>query len=111
MTPWGEEKEQIHYMSVDGKTKKWQETHTYGGKLTENVVQALSRDILAEAMTRLDAEGYHIVLHVHDEIVAECDEHRNNYLSLFEAFMKQVPKWATGLPIAVEGWVGKRYRK
>ena len=111
MTPWGEEKEQIHYMSVDGKTKKWQETHTYGGKLTENVVQALSRDILAEAMTRLDAEGYDIVLHVHDEIVSECDEHRNNYLSLFEAFMKQVPKWAAGLPIAVEGWKGKRYRK
>jgi len=111
MTPWGEEKEQIHYMSVDGKTKKWQETHTYGGKLTENVVQALSRDILAEAMTRLDAEGYPIVLHVHDEIVAEVEEHKNWDLKLFEAYMKRVPAWATGLPIAVEGWRGKRYRK
>ena len=111
MTPWGEEKEQIHYMSVDGKTKKWQETHTYGGKLTENVVQALSRDILAEAMTRLDAEGYPIVLHVHIGDLVESDEHRHNYLSLFEAYMKQVPKWAAGLPIAVEGWKGKRYRK
>ena len=48
---------------------------------------------------------------VHDEIVAESDEHRHNYLSLFEAYMKQVPKWAAGLPIAVEGWKGKRYRK
>ena len=111
MTPWGEEKEQIHYMSVDGKTKKWQETHTYGGKLTENVVQALSRDILAEAMTRLDAEGYPIVLHVHDEIVAEVEADRIWDLSLFEAYMKRVPSWATGLPIAVEGWKGKRYRK
>jgi DNA polymerase len=111
MTPWGEEKEQIHYMSVDGKTKKWQETHTYGGKLTENVVQALSRDILAEAMTRLDAEGYPIVLHVHDEIVAEVEVDRIWDLSLFEIYMKRVPSWAAGLPIAVEGWKGKRYRK
>jgi len=111
MTPWGEEKEQIHYMSVDGKTKKWQETHTYGGKLTENVVQALSRDILAEAMTRLDAEGYPIVLHVHDEIVAEVEAHKNWDLKLFEAYMKRVPTWAAGLPIAVEGWRGARYRK
>ena len=111
MTPWGEEKEQIHYMSVDGKTKKWRETHTYGGKLTENVVQALSRDILAEAMTRLDAEGYPIVLHVHDEIVAEVEAHKNWDLKLFEAYMKRVPTWAAGLPIAVEGWRGARYRK
>jgi DNA polymerase len=71
----------------------------------------LSRDILAEAMTRLDAEGYHIVLHVHDEIVAEVDAHKNWDLTLFEIYMKRVPVWAAGLPIAVEGWKGKRYRK
>jgi len=111
MTPWGEEKEQIHYMSVDGKTRKWQETHTYGGKLAENVTQAVSRDILAEAMTRVDAQGYPIVMHVHDEIVVEVEESRRWDLSLFEAYVKQTPAWAVGLPIAVEGWRNKRYRK
>jgi hypothetical protein len=73
MTPWGEEKEQIHYMSVDGKTRKWQETHTYGGKLAENVTQAVSRDILADAMLRVEKHGFPIVMHVHDEIVAEVE--------------------------------------
>lgn len=111
-TPWGEEKEQIHYMSVDGKTKKWQETHTYGGKLAENVTQAVSRDILADAMLRVEAHGYPIVMHVHDEIVSEVSNAApNTDLSLFEAIIAQVPAWAAGLPIAVEGWRGRRYRK
>ena len=112
MTPWGEDKEQIHYMSVDGKTKKWQETHTYGGKLAENVTQAVSRDILADAMLRVEAHGYPIVMHVHDEIVCEvltCGP--NMDLPLFEKCVAHVPAWASGLPIAVEGWRGVRYRK
>ena len=111
MTPWGEEKEQIHYMSVDGKTRKWQETHTYGGKLAENVTQAVSRDILADAMLRVEKHGFPIVMHVHDEIVVEVEEFRRWDLSLFEAHVMQVPSWAAGLPIAVEGWRGRRYRK
>jgi len=112
MTPWGEEKEQIHYMSVDGKTRKWQETHTYGGKLAENVTQAVSRDILADAMLRVEKHGFPIVMHVHDEIVAEVSNAApNTDLSLFEAIIAQVPAWAAGLPIAVEGWRGRRYRK
>jgi hypothetical protein len=110
-TPWGEVKEQVHYMSVDGKTKKWQETHTYGGKLAENITQAVSRDVLAEAMVRVEGQGYPIVMHVHDEIVVEVDASRSWDLTLFEAFIAQPPRWATGLPIAVEGWKGKRYRK
>ena len=116
MTPWGEEKEQVHYMSVDGKTKKWQETHTYGGKLAENVTQAVSRDILADAMLRVEAHGYPIVMHVHDEIVVEGPiipegVGITHSLRNFETLVAQVPAWATGLPIAVEGWRGLRYRK
>lgn len=111
MTPWGEEKEQIHYMSVNGTSRKWEETHTYGGRIVENVTQAVSRDILAEAMIRVDEQGYPITLTVHDEIVVEVEESRRWDLSLFEAYMKQVPPWAQGLPIAVEGWKGRRYRK
>jgi len=116
MTPWGEDKEQVHYMSVDGKTKKWQETHTYGGKLAENVTQAVSRDILADAMLRVEAHGYQIVMHVHDEIVVEGPVIPEGVgithsLRNFETLVAQVPAWASGLPIAVEGWKGKRYRK
>lgn len=110
-TPWGEEKEQLHYMSVDGKTRKWGPTHTYGGKLAENVTQAVSRDILAEAICRVEEQGYPVVLHVHDEIVSEVPLARNCYLDLFSAYVQQVPRWATGLPIAVEAWRGFRYRK
>lgn len=112
MTPWGEDKEQIHYMSVDGKTKKWQETHTYGGKLAENVTQAVSRDILADAMLRVEQHGFPIVMHVHDEIVSEVsDVQPAGLLTVFEEIIARVPQWASGLPIAVEGWKGKRYRK
>ena len=112
MTPWGEDKEQVHYMSVDGKTKKWQETHTYGGKLAENVTQAVSRDILADAMLRVEQHGFPIVMHVHDEIVAEVsDVQPAGLLTVFEEIIARVPQWASGLPIAVEGWKGKRYRK
>jgi DNA polymerase len=111
-TPWGEDKEQIHYMSVDGKTKKWQETHTYGGKLAENVTQAVSRDILADAMLRVEQHGFPIVMHVHDEIVSEVsDVQPAGLLTVFEEIIARVPQWASGLPIAVEGWKGKRYRK
>lgn len=110
-TPWGAMKEQIHYMKVDQKTRKWQETSLYGGLLSENVTQAVSRDILAEALVRVDAQGYPIVMHVHDEIVVEVEESRRWDLSLFEAYVMQAPTWAVGLPIAVEGWRGRRYRK
>jgi DNA polymerase len=105
-------KEAIHYMTVDGTTNKWVETHTYGGKLAENVTQAVARDLLAEALVRLDAAGYETVMHVHDEIVVEvpasapADEKEK-----VEKIMAVVPEWAKGLPIATEAFRGKRYRK
>jgi DNA polymerase len=111
-TPWGEEKEQVHYMTVNGLTNKWEETHTYGGKLAENIVQALSRDVLAEAMLRCEARGYPVVLHVHDEVVSEVmSEPVAQMFPLFLETMRDVPAWATTLPIAVDGWHGVRYRK
>ena len=102
-------------MKVDGMSKKWQEANFYGGLGSENVTQAVSRDILADAMLRVEAHGCPIVMHVHDEIVAEVihdPEHGHTYdLKPFETLVAQVPAWASGLPIAVEGWKGKRYRK
>jgi DNA polymerase len=108
--PWGEEREQIHYMHVNGMTNKWEETHTYGGKLSENITQAVSRDILADAILRCESAGYPVILHVHDEIVSELPTGHGD-LARFTQLMAEIPQWATGLPIAVEGWRGKRYRK
>ena len=109
-TPWGEIREQVHYMNVDGQTGKWVETHTYGGKLSENIVQAISRDLLAEALLRVDAAGYPVVLHVHDEVVSEVHAMTEN-ADAFCALVAHSPAWCPDLPIHVEGWRGKRYRK
>jgi DNA polymerase len=111
-TPWGEMKECVHYMTVDSMSNKWMETHTYGGKLAENVTQAAARDVLAEAMVALTNYEYDVVLHVHDEVVVEVPAGApDGEQGKVEWIMQQVPLWATGLPIATEGWRGERYRK
>ena len=121
-TPWGE-KDSLSYMTVVSNVKAkvlddpassgtWKRVATYGGSLAENVTQAVARDLLAEAMTRLEASGHKIVMHIHDEAVAEIAcESDTSTLSKIEALMAVVPSWATGLPLAAEGWRGPRYRK
>ncbi|MBI3203046.1 MAG: hypothetical protein HYZ29_16020 [Myxococcales bacterium] len=85
------------------------EVWTFGGKLVENVVQAVCRDLLADALVRLERAGHEVVLHVHDEIVCEVD--RETDLTAIAELVKTPPDWADGLPIAVEGYVARRYRK
>jgi DNA polymerase len=112
MMPWGEERPALFFYGQDTYTRKWGDTDTYGGKLAENVTQAVARDILSDAMVRLDQHGWEIVMHVHDEIVCEDDEHRALHrFPQFKQIMSDLPEWAEGLPVAVDGWVGKRYRK
>lgn len=109
-TPWGQMKDVVTYMTENSLSRKWERTHTYGGSLCENVVQASSRDILAYAMLRLEERGYPIIMHVHDEIVCQVKEGRGS-VSEMAQIMSEVPEWARGMPISAEGWRGKRYRK
>lgn len=91
--------------------KRWCERQPYGGMLVENLVQAIARDLLAFAQPRLEAAGYSIVMHVHDEIVCEVDEDFGDPEE-FAAIMCELPPWAKGLPVTVgEPWQGKRYLK
>lgn len=89
---------------------KWQLKSLYGGLLAENIVQAISRDLMADAMLRLEAAGYPVVFSVHDEIVCEVPDGFGSTTE-FENIMTQTPEWATGLPVEVEGYTSKRYRK
>lgn len=95
---------------TDSKTRKWGRRRPYGGMLVENYVQAIARDILAAALTRLEASGYSVVMHVHDEAVACVPEAFGSQDDMARV-MLELPPWANGLPLAASGWQGKRYRK
>jgi len=111
-TPWGTVKECLVYKTVSSQTYRFQEVDAYGGLLAENVTQAVSRDILAEALLRLErGQFFETVLHVHDEVLCEADESLENPCELMETIMNEKPKWADGLPIQSEAWTGKRYQK
>ena len=107
-TPWGKEKLTLTYMATNSVTRKWERDRTYGGKLVENVTQAVARDLMAEAMLRCEEAGYEVILTVHDEIVTEKE---NGNVKDFEVLMSECPKWADGIPVEVEGWTGQRYLK
>lgn len=110
-TSWGAKKNALTYMAVNPKTKKWWRQSAYGGLLVENIVQAISRDIMAEAMLRCEESRiYSPILTIHDEIV--CEGHRQHgNVHDFVALVGQAPTWAKDCPIAAEGWAGTRYRK
>lgn len=109
-TPWDEKKAVLYHWALNPLTRKWEATGTYGGRICENVVQAIARDLMAEAMLRIENAGYDLVLTVHDEILAEHDLGKGS-VSEFENLMAEIPAWAEGCPVDATGWSGLRYRK
>ena len=98
--------ESVTYMGTGG-TKKWERLETFGGKLVENIVQAVSRDILCYAMQTL--KNCAIVAHVHDEIIIEADR-RMSVEAVCEQ-MGRTPPWAKGLLLRADGYSCEWYRK
>lgn len=99
----------ICFMGQNQTTRKWERTDTWGGKLVENIVQAYARDCLAVALMRLDAAGYKIVFHVHDEIIAEAPD-GSRWEDMAE-IMSQPVDWAPGLLLSADGYDTKFYKK
>ena len=97
------------YMGRNQQTGRWAQVETFGGKLVENITQAVARDILAEAVTRLEAAGYEVVFHVHDEVI--IDARPEQRLADVIDIMRQPPAWAPDLPLNADGWVNQFYKK
>ena len=103
-------KDKLTYEGIEPNTRKWGRVDTYGGKLTENIIQAIARDCLAESMLSLDDRGYKIAFHVHDEVVLDVP---NNFGSLEEVedIMGMDISWAPGLPLRAEAFESNYYKK
>lgn len=103
----------INYMGQNQMTKKWQRVETYGGKLTENIVQAIARDALALAIEHLEAAGLPVIFHIHDECVIDCPAFGtpDEMLDHVTHLMTQPIPWAQGLPLNADGWVGTFFKK
>lgn len=99
----------ITYMGV-GESKKWERLETFGGKLVENIVQAIARDLLASAMMNVANAGYDIVFHVHDEIIAEVPDGQGSVDEMC-MLMSINPDWADGIPLSADGYECEYYRK
>lgn len=103
-------KEAIYYYGMNQTTKKWEKIPTYGGKLVENVVQAIARDCLAETLKRLEVAGHIPVMHVHDEVVLDVPKEVAD-LNSIEALMSEPIGWAPGLPLNADGFISEYYKK
>ena len=99
----------LHYYSVGPQSHKWSRTSTYGGKMTENIVQAIARDCLAETLKRIDKKGLQVVFHVHDEVIIDAPE----YITVDEIcdLMAEPIPWAPGLVLRGAGFESQYYMK
>ncbi len=117
----------LKYFAVNHKAKKadcvipkWTREASYGGKIAENIVQAVARDVLADAIVRAEKKGFQVLMHSHDELVSEApqfvfeltrDAKGVLYCPEYRGILETTPSWAEGLPLKASGWVGQRYKK
>jgi DNA polymerase len=101
----------ISFMGLNQYSRKWERVRTYGAKCVENVTQAVARDVFAEGLKRVEAAGYPIVLHVHDEVITEVPDSPQYSGERVAELMATNAPWNAGLPLAAEGSELKRYRK
>ena len=105
------ENDKISYAGMNQFTHQWGRIDTYGGKLAENVTQAVARDVLAYRLQAIEDAGYPIVLTVHDEVLTEPIDSEGYNVGELSRLMATQPEWAKGLPLAAAGFEGYRYRK
>jgi DNA polymerase len=104
------DRKSLTYMGTEQQTRKWARLETWGGKLTENLVQATARDCLREAMLALDAAGFDIRAHVHDEVIV-TEPIGGRSVDEMSALMGREIPWAPGLPLRADGYEGAYYFK
>lgn len=104
-------RETVTYAGVNQETKAWGRLETWGGKVVENIVQAVARDCLAETIRRVSAAGYRIVMHVHDEIIVDVPKTDTDALKTITGIMAQPVPWAPGLPLKGDGYETDYYKK
>lgn len=100
----------VTHMGIDSYSKKWKRKKVTPGRFTENVIQALARDLMFNGKKKLREEGYKVLLSIHDEAICELDKQEADIQKMCEV-MCRLPKWAEGLPLRAEGEILKRYRK
>ena len=103
----------VSYMGQNQTTKRWERVETYGGKLVENIVQAIARDCLAIAIENLEAQGLHVVFHIHDDVVIDTPAWagEDTMLDTVTKIMTKPIPWAQALPLNADGWVDKFFKK
>lgn len=105
-------RDEIYYYGLNQTNKKWSRISTWGGKLVENIVQAVARDLLANAILNLYQNGYKINFHIHDEVILEVpDNDKSKTLNNAIQLMCTLPEWAKGLPLNADGFESEYYKK
>ena len=107
---WGRAMPCLEFYGKNDKTVHWGMKDTYGGKLTENICQAIARDVMGVGMLNAEEKGYTTLTSIHDEAVAEVAQGEGTVLE-YERLLCKMPDWAKGIPLASEGYRSKRYRK
>lgn len=110
-SPQVSDKGELSYMGINQYTRKWQRIKTYGGKLFENVCQAVACHVLKDAMPGIEEAGYEIVLTVHDEVITEAPDTEEYDEDVLSGLLAANPTWAEDMPLAAAGFQGYRYRK